>query len=114
MHRFRNLRSFEWVALFYMAVVLAAGGFSLVGLLAGKDSVVLWPLALASYPASMLPNVLLFDNENFTFAALSESLSWLIPFLVWLPFQLAGILQATIVWMIAKWLTRRRKCREAS
>jgi hypothetical protein len=43
-----RFRAAEIAVKVYAAVIVAAGAVSLAGLLMGKDSVVLWPLALVT------------------------------------------------------------------
>ncbi|MER7364381.1 hypothetical protein [Nonomuraea wenchangensis] len=94
----------EIAVMVYAAVIVAAGAVSLAGVLMGKDTVVLWPLALVSLPLSVL------WGELATFDAVPDELWWLVPFLLWATLLLTGLAQPAVIWG----LLRRRRRREQS
>ncbi|MEV4888109.1 hypothetical protein AB0K48_01795 [Nonomuraea sp. NPDC055795] len=87
----------------YAVLIVVAGAAALIAMLSGKDSVAMWPLMLLSFPTSIIP-ILVFSSDAISFQALPDSLNGLIPVLVWAPLQIAGIVQAVIVW----WFVSRR------
>ncbi|GAA1706838.1 hypothetical protein [Nonomuraea bangladeshensis] len=85
----------------YAAVIVAAGAVSLAGLLMGKDSVVLWPLALVSLPLSIL------WSELAAFGAVPDELWWLVPYLAWATLLLTGLAQPAVIWGLLRRARRR-------
>ncbi|MEU6727951.1 hypothetical protein ABZ917_29970 [Nonomuraea wenchangensis] len=94
----------EIAVIVYAAVIVAAGAVSLAGVLMGKDTVVLWPLALVSLPLSVL------WGQLAAFDAVPDELWWLVPYLLWATLLLTGLAQPGIIWG----LLRRGRRRERS
>ncbi|MED7926592.1 hypothetical protein SMD20_20210 [Nonomuraea sp. LP-02] len=93
----------EIAVMVYAAVIALAGAVSLAGVLMGKDTVVLWPLALVSLPLSVLWSRLA------TFGAVPDELWWLVPFLAWATLLLTGLAQPAIIWGLLRRARRRRQ-----
>ncbi|MGW2142779.1 hypothetical protein ACWCOT_00620 [Nonomuraea bangladeshensis] len=103
MMRHPRFRAAEIAVKVYAAVIVAAGAVSLAGLLMGKDSVVLWPLALVSLPLSVL------WSELATFGAVPDELWWLVPYLAWATLLLTGLAQPAVVWGLLRRARRRER-----
>lgn len=98
-----RFRAAEIAVKVHAAVIVAAGAVSLAGLLMGKDSVVLWPLALVSLPLSVL------WSELATFGAVPDELWWLVPYLAWATLLLTGLAQPAVVWGLLRRARRRER-----
>ncbi|WP_068923843.1 SCO4225 family membrane protein [Planobispora rosea] len=101
--RFKRLDLAQKVAASYAILVAIVGVATLIPLAAGKDSVVIWPLWMITLPMSIIPMIIF---QNISFEGLPEQLLWAIPYIIWIPFMLAGFTQA---WVLQRLLRRSKK-----
>ncbi|MEV0974600.1 hypothetical protein [Microtetraspora glauca] len=100
--RYTNERGARIFAGGYLGVLAIAAVTSLGGLLAGKDSVVLWPVILV-VPLGW-PLFWLIDKSQQAVwdSWFSMDHRWLVPLVIWALFVACGALQAWLFWRVTR------------
>ncbi|WP_374191364.1 SCO4225 family membrane protein [Planomonospora sp. ID82291] len=99
--RIHRLTATQKAAAIYATLVVIVGIVTLITLIAGKDSVAIWPLWLITLPMSIIPMIVF---QNVSLESMPEQLLWATPYIIWIPFLLIGLFQA---WLLQRLFRRK-------